>query len=77
MTIERYERVRDLALYGTREELEALPPNTVMNALKMRYEIPPLALQEMSASDFVPYALSYDWDRGNPDSFFTVATEVS
>lgn len=65
-TLAAVERARDLALYGTKPELEAQPTAMVTAVLSIRRSIAPQDLQRMPARDLVVYAVDNDLTRDGP-----------
>jgi hypothetical protein len=65
-TLAAVERARDLALYGTKPELEAQPTALLVAALSLRRSVAPQDLQRMPARDLVAYAVDNDLTRDRP-----------
>jgi hypothetical protein len=60
------DKARELALYGSRAELEAQPTAMLAAVLSLRQSIGPQKLQSMPARDLVAYVVDTDLTRDGP-----------
>jgi len=60
-TFEYYEQMRDLALYGSEEEVKALSALDMMQALMLRTRIKPKRLKDLSGRELVVLAVDSGW----------------
>lgn len=60
-TIEWYGRMQDLALHGSKEEVEHLGPLEKLQVLAFRLRIPPEELRPLSARELVAYSVAHGW----------------
>lgn len=65
-TLALSEKARDLALYGSKAELEAQPTAMLAAALSLRQSIGPQKLSSMPARDLVAYVVDADLTRDGP-----------
>lgn len=71
-TVDYYERMRHLALYATKAELEKESTINLMHALALRLRVPTDELHEMNGRSVLEHALDRGWVEKNSVAAFEV-----